>query len=72
MVQTERGERAFAAGDRIMFQKNERGLGSDGRGHGGVAVKNGTLGTVLEVASSGERLTVQLDGQEKGKGWQAV
>ncbi len=72
VVQTERGARAFAAGDRIMFQKNERGLGGDGRGRGGVAVKNGTLGTVLEVASGGERLTVRLDGQEKGKAGQAV
>ncbi len=39
-------------------------------GRGGVAVKNGTLGTVLEVASSGERLTVRLDGpdgQEAGR-----
>ena len=72
VVQTERGERAFAAGDRIMFQKNERGLGGDGRGRGGVAVKNGTLGTVLEVASGGERLTVRLDGQEKGRAGQAV
>ena len=72
VVQTERGARAFATGDRIMFQKNERGLGGDGRGHGGVAVKNGTLGTVLEVASSGERLTVRLDGQEKGKAGQVV
>jgi hypothetical protein len=35
-------------------------------------VKNGTLGTVLEVASGGERLTVRLDGQEKGKAGQAV
>ena len=74
VVQTERGARAFAAGDRIMFQRNERGLGGDGRGRDGVAVKNGTLGTVLEVASSGERLTVRLDGPggsgrpEKGSG----
>jgi Ti-type conjugative transfer relaxase TraA len=68
VVQTERGARAFAAGDRIMFQRNERGLGGDGRGRDGVAVKNGTLGTVLEVASSGERLTVRLDGQDKGSG----
>jgi ATP-dependent exoDNAse (exonuclease V) alpha subunit len=30
----ERGERQFASGDRIMFLRNERGLG----------VKNGTLG----------------------------
>jgi Ti-type conjugative transfer relaxase TraA len=74
VVQTERGARAFAAGDRIMFQRNERGLGGDGRGRDGVAVKNGTLGTVLEVASGGERLTVRLDGAsapggpEKGSG----
>jgi Ti-type conjugative transfer relaxase TraA len=62
VVQTERGERAFAAGDRIMFQRNERGLGGQADGRNSVAVKNGTLGTVLEVASRGERLTVQLDG----------
>jgi Ti-type conjugative transfer relaxase TraA len=62
VVQTERGERAFAAGDRIMFQRNERGLGGDGRGRDGVAVKNGTLGTVLAVEAGGERLTVRLDG----------
>ena len=74
VVQTERGARAFAAGDRIMFQRNERGLGGDGRGRDGVAVKNGTLGTVLEVESGGERLTVRLDGAsgpgepEKGSG----
>ncbi len=36
----ERGERSFASGDRIMFLQNERGLG----------VKNGTLGTVVEVS----------------------
>ena len=71
VVQTERGERAFAAGDRIMFQRNERGLGAgpDGPGgpggsggFGGVAVKNGTLGTVLAVEAGSERLTVRLDG----------
>ncbi len=45
----ERGERNFAAGDRIMFLKNERGLG----------VKNGTLGTVEEVTR--QRLSVRLD-----------
>jgi hypothetical protein len=38
---TERGERSFASGDRILFLRNERGLG----------VKNGTLGTV-ELASA--------------------
>ena len=50
-VATERGERAFAAGDRVMFLKNERGLG----------VKNGTLGTV-EGIEAGGRLLVRLDG----------
>jgi Ti-type conjugative transfer relaxase TraA len=38
-IKTEREERAFASGDRIMFLRNERELG----------VKNGTLGTVAEV-----------------------
>jgi len=38
-VTTERGERQFASGDRMMFLRNERGLG----------VKNGTLGTVEQV-----------------------
>jgi hypothetical protein len=37
----ERGERSFASGDRVMFLQNERGLG----------VKNGTLGTVVEVST---------------------
>jgi Ti-type conjugative transfer relaxase TraA len=36
-----RGERAFASGDRVMFLQNERGLG----------VKNGTLGTIVEVST---------------------
>jgi Ti-type conjugative transfer relaxase TraA len=38
-IKAERGERQFASGDRIMFLRNERGLG----------VKNGTLGTVEQV-----------------------
>ena len=42
----ERGERSFASGDRIMFLQNERGLGGDGLG-----VKNGTLGTIVEVGA---------------------
>ena len=63
VVQTERGERAFASGDRLMFLRNERGLGAEPGGRGGVAVKNGTLGTVLAVDAGGERLTVRLDGQ---------
>ena len=48
-VGVERGERAFAAGDRVMFLKNERSLG----------VKNGTLGTLEAV--SPQRLAVRLD-----------
>lgn len=39
-VTVERGERSFASGDRVMFLQNERGLG----------VKNGTLGTIVEVS----------------------
>lgn len=67
VVETERGERAFAEGDRILFLRNERGLGGDLDGRGGVAVKNGTLGTVLAVAERGERLSVRLDGPEQGR-----
>ncbi|WP_226634140.1 Ti-type conjugative transfer relaxase TraA [Novosphingobium profundi] len=42
----ERGERAFASGDRLMFLKNERSLG----------VKNGTLGTVEHVSNTSMRV----------------
>ena len=38
-VKVERGDRLFAAGDRIIFLRNERGL----------EVKNGTLGTIEQV-----------------------
>ncbi|MEA3537686.1 MAG: Ti-type conjugative transfer relaxase TraA [Pseudomonadota bacterium] len=48
-VSAERGARAFASGDRIMFLKNERGLG----------VKNGTLGKVERV--SPDSMAVKLD-----------
>jgi hypothetical protein len=48
-ISAERGAREFASGDRIMFLKNERGLG----------VKNGTLGQVERV--SPERMAVRLD-----------
>tara|TARA_R110000868_G_scaffold276108_1_gene535767 strand:- start:7187 stop:10111 length:2925 start_codon:yes stop_codon:yes gene_type:complete len=48
-VSAERGLRAFASGDRIMFLKNERGLG----------VKNGTLGKVERV--SPDHMAVRLD-----------
>ena len=48
-IRTGRGERAFAAGDRIMFLKNERGLG----------VKNGSLGRVDSITAV--RMAVQLE-----------
>jgi Ti-type conjugative transfer relaxase TraA len=48
-VTVERGARSFAAGDRIMFLQNERGLG----------VKNGTLGTIARV--SPQAMTVRTD-----------
>jgi len=49
LYQTTEGERAFAAGDRLLFRENNRDLG----------VKNGMLGTV-ERAEPG-RLEVRLD-----------
>lgn len=49
-VQTNRGAREFAAGDRILFLRNEKSLG----------VKNGTLGTVERMGGGG--LQVRLDG----------
>ena len=48
-ITVERGERHFAAGDRVMFLQNERGLG----------VKNGTLGTIEQVST--QSMTVQTD-----------
>ena len=48
-INAERGERQFASGDRIMFLRNERGLG----------VKNGTLGTVEQVTP--QRMAVRTD-----------
>jgi Ti-type conjugative transfer relaxase TraA len=53
IVQTERGERAFAAGDRVMFLRNERSMG----------VKNGSLGTVEKI--EGSSLAVRLDGADR-------
>jgi hypothetical protein len=49
-VTVERGRRDFAAGDRIMFLRNERSMG----------VKNGTLGTLEQVSET--RMAVRLDG----------
>ncbi|TPJ45408.1 Ti-type conjugative transfer relaxase TraA, partial [Mesorhizobium sp. B2-7-1] len=48
-VDVERGARNFARGDRVMFLRNERGLG----------VKNGTLGVIEEVST--QRMTVRTD-----------
>src|SRR3546814_3797372 len=48
-ISAEWGAREFATGDRIMFLKNERGLG----------VKNGTLGKVERV--SPDSMAVRLD-----------
>ena len=48
-VHVERGTRAFASGDRVMFLRNERGLG----------VKNGSLGVVESVSPA--RMSVRLD-----------
>ena len=53
-VTVERGRRNFASGDRVMFLQNERGLGGDGLG-----VKNGTLGTIVEV--SARSMSVRTD-----------
>lgn len=44
----ERGERSFAAGDRIMFLRNERDLG----------VKNGSLGTVQSASPTSMAVTL--------------
>ena len=48
-VTVNRGELTFAAGDRVMFLQNERGLG----------VKNGTLGTIEDV--SAQSMAVRTD-----------
>jgi len=48
-IDTSRGERLFAQGDRIMFLRNERSLG----------VKNGSLGTIESVSTT--RMAVTMD-----------
>lgn len=53
-VTVERGERSFAAGDRVMFLQNGRGFGGEGRG-----VKNGTLSTIEQVST--QSMTVCTD-----------
>lgn len=52
-ISTERGERLFASGDRLMFLRNERDLG----------IKNGTLGTIEAVKSG--RMAVRTDDGRK-------
>jgi Ti-type conjugative transfer relaxase TraA len=49
IIKAERGDRPFAAGDRLMFLRNDRELG----------VKNGSLGTVAEI--NPQRIAVRLD-----------
>lgn len=49
VVEATNGERAFAAGDRVMFLRNERSLG----------VKNGTLGMLTALGRSS--MEVRLD-----------
>lgn len=49
VLHVERGERSFAAGDRVMFGRNERSLG----------VKNGSLGTIESVTAT--RMAAMLD-----------
>ncbi|MGH8306530.1 MAG: AAA family ATPase, partial [Steroidobacteraceae bacterium] len=53
VIETVRGPREFAAGDRLYFLKNERGLG----------VKNGSLGTVEKIRDG--VLQVRVDGNEE-------
>jgi len=67
ILPTELGARTFAAGDRIYFLRNERGLG-------GAGVKNGTLGTITGIDGDGAaaRLTVQLDREDRATGAAAV
>jgi Ti-type conjugative transfer relaxase TraA len=51
-IETERGSREFAAGDRLFFLRNERSL----------KVKNGSLGTIEKIHNG--LLQVRLDGDE--------
>lgn len=48
-IQVERGPRDFASGDRVMFLKNDRGLG----------IKNGTLGVIETVTP--QQMAVRID-----------
>ncbi|ESQ90247.1 Ti-type conjugative transfer relaxase TraA [Asticcacaulis benevestitus] len=52
-IKVERGDRTFAAGDRVLFLRNERGLDDKG------GVRNGTLGTAVVVEPN--QISVRLD-----------
>jgi hypothetical protein len=54
-IRTERGERMFASGDRLMFLRNERSLG----------IKNGTLATI-EAIKAGHIAVRTDDGRKVG------
>lgn len=58
MIRTERGQRAMAVGDRVMFLRNDRGMG----------VKNGSLGVLRGIDANGH-MRIQLDdGTKQGAG----
>ena len=61
-MKTECGERQFASRDRMMFLRNERGLG----------VKNGTLGTIEAVSPGHKRDADKEPGQDRGTNAAAV
>jgi hypothetical protein len=54
LIKTERGERIFAEGDRVYFLRNDRDLG----------VKNGTLGTIVEIDDQSLKVAFK-DGSDK-------
>jgi len=54
MVDTDHGPRAFAAGDRVMFTRNDRTLG----------VKNGMLGTITDVSHTALRIAPDDGGRD--------
>jgi len=60
LVKAERGERSFATGDRLMFLKNDPGLG----------VKNGMLGEIEQVSPT--QMTVRLDARRPDAGRSVV
>jgi len=57
LFQTDHGPRAFAAGDRIVFTRNDRDLG----------VKNGSFGTVENADGGKLRLRLDPNGEENSR-----